>query len=202
MNTLNYIIKKWNLKPGRRIPVDIPDMGRHELALLFCELGFIKGAEIGVLEAKYSRELCLANPNLKLYCIDPWLNYPEFRTAGKQSDYDAIYENVKKTALPGMVIIRKKSMDAVKDFEDNSIDFVYVDGNHEFTSEANDIHEWSKKVRPGGIISGHDYAHYYLKSYSHSYEVVNAYTWAYRIDPWFVIGRNKDRIRSWFWVKR
>ena len=92
-------------------------------------------------------------------------------------------------------------MDAVKLIADEMLDFVYIDGNHEFTSEANDIHEWGKKVKVGGIIAGHDYRLYKQRSYSHSYEVVNAYTAAYRIRPLFIIGKNVDRIRSWFFIK-
>ena len=49
-------------------------------------------------------------------------------------------------------------MDAVKDFADRSLDFVYIDANHEPQFVEEDIREWSKKVKVGGIVSGHDYA--------------------------------------------
>ena len=48
-------------------------------------------------------------------------------------------------------------MDAVKDFKDESLDFVYIDANHGYESTKEDIREWSKKVKKGGIVSGHDY---------------------------------------------
>ncbi len=48
-------------------------------------------------------------------------------------------------------------MDALEDFEDNSLDFVYIDGDHNFKHISEDIYEWTKKVRSGGIVSGHDY---------------------------------------------
>lgn len=201
MNTLDFIVKKYNLDISK-LPVEIPDMGRDDLALLFAELGFTTGVEIGVLWGRYSRVLCLANPKLKLYGIDPWLVYPEFIKSESQENYEILYERAKKTVPPNCELIRAKSMEVVSRFTDNSIDFVYVDGNHEFTSEANDIHEWSKKVKSGGIISGHDYIRYQPTSFSHSYEVVNAYTGAYRISPWFIIGANKDKIKSWFWIKK
>jgi hypothetical protein len=38
-------------------------------------------------------------------------------------------------------------MDALNDFEDDSLDFVYIDGNHEFPYVAEDLFHWSKKVR-------------------------------------------------------
>ena len=48
-------------------------------------------------------------------------------------------------------------MDAVKDFADKSLDFVFIDGHHGYDYIKEDIREWSKKVRKGGIVSGHDY---------------------------------------------
>ena len=202
-DALEFILKRWNITPTRRNPIEIPNIDRWDLAKLFFELDMNLGTEIGVLFGRYSKILCEANPKLKLFSIDPWQKYDEYRDLKIQKDFDDLYEKTKTNlAQFNCKIIREKSMDAVKNFPDNFLDFVYIDGNHEFASETNDVCEWSKKVRPGGIISGHDYLHYRQRSYSHSYEVVNAYTCAYRITPWFVTERSsKDPIRSWFWVK-
>ena len=59
------------------------------------------------------------------------------------------YDNVTK--------IRKLSMDAVNDFENESLDAIYIDGNHRYDSVCNDIIKWLPKLKNGGIISGHDY---------------------------------------------
>jgi len=48
---------------------------------------------------------------------------------------------------------------AAKLFEDESIDLVYIDGDHHDTFVRKDIELWSKKVKPGGIISGHGWQH-------------------------------------------
>jgi predicted O-methyltransferase YrrM len=48
-------------------------------------------------------------------------------------------------------------MKAVRDVADESLDFVFIDANHEYTAVRDDIREWTKKVRVGGIVSGHDY---------------------------------------------
>lgn len=203
MDTLNFIAKKYNLNLREKSPITIPDFDRNDLALLFAELGFTSGAEIGVLFGRYSAILCKANPKLKLNSIDPWLVYKEYKDLTTQKNFDYLYQKTKDNLVDfNCQIIRKKSMEALKDFSDSSLDFVYIDGNHEFTSEANDIHEWSKKIRSGGIVSGHDYRKYKEKSYSHTYEVVHAYTQAYRISPWFVTDSNKEKIRSWFWIKK
>ena len=202
MDTLRYIADKYGVDVTQRV-IHLPDVGRNDLASLFGELKFSFGAEIGVLLGNYSEELCKRNPGLALASIDPYLVFNEYHDLTTQADWDNNYiKTVQKLSKYTCTVIREKSMDAVKNCKNESLDFVYIDGNHEFTSEANDIHEWSKKVRPGGIIAGHDYIKYKERSYSHSYEVVNAYTDAYRIRPLFIIGKNVDKIRSWFWVKQ
>lgn len=203
VDTLAFIERKYSINIGERSPITIPNMVRADLAALSAELGFTTGAEIGVLLGRYSKMLCEANPKLKLHCIDPWLAYEEYKDLTPQENMDYLYNKTKEDLKPfNCNIVRAKSMDVVNDFDDNSLDFVYIDGNHEFTSEANDIHEWSKKVHPGGIISGHDYRKYRYKSFSHTYEVLHAYTSAYNISPWFITDHKNEQIRSWFWVKK
>ena len=101
-------------------------------------------------------------------------------------------------------------MDAVKDFENESIDFVYIDGNHGFKFITEDIYEWSKKVRKGGIISGHDYI-YSSDPRLHHLDVkyvIPAYTQAIKLKRWYILGSDKkspgekrERARSWMWIK-
>ena len=172
-----------------------------DLPVIFKDLGFTKGAEIGVLEGKYSKILCQSNPELKLYCIDPWEFYPVHKNFRKARMYEPIYQKAKETLskYPNSEIIRKKSVDAVKDFADESLDFVFIDADHRFQAVTNDIAEWSKKVRVGGIISGHDYGKSRSKDFVHARFVVHAWTSAYEIHPWFVLDAPNEQ--SWMWVK-
>ncbi len=191
------------------MPIEIPNFGRDNLATLFAELGFKTGAEIGVEAGIYS-EILLKNSGSKLYSIDPWKAYTGFRDYTVQDKLDSLYKETKTRLAPyNSEIIRKFSMDAVKDFADNSLDFVYIDGNHSFLNIANDIVEWSKKVKVGGIISGHDYVKHKPHMKIHVKQVVIAYTDAYCIKPWFVLGsyaeipgQIRDNSRSWMWVKQ
>lgn len=216
MDTLTYIIKKFNLHTWKaKLPIEIPDTDRVTLANLFNELGFTKGVEIGVEEGKYSDTLCKANKNLKLYCVDPWLAFDVYR---KQLD-QAYVDNLMNNALArlkgrNVEIVRKTSMDAVKDFEDDSLDFVYIDGNHRLEYVVNDLASWTRKVRIGGIISGHDWvrmAYSSEKKWNDPMQVtyaVRAFTDAYKINPWFLLGtsgvlpgQKREKMRSYFWVK-
>lgn len=211
MNTLDCIIKKYNIDPNGKLPIEIPNVGRNDLANLFRELGFTIGAEIGVQEGIYSEMLLLANPEVKLYGVDPWTFYSTARNFRKQRHLDEHYATAVKRLTPykNYVIVKKSSMDAVKDFEDNSLDFVYIDADHEYLHVVQDIVEWSKKVKKGGIISGDDYITSNNEdTHMHVIYAVDGYVKAHKILPFFLLGRKhklegeiRDKIRSWFWVK-
>lgn len=71
---------------------------------------------------------------------------------------DNLYKFViKKVNDPRFKLIRKKSNIAHLDFEDNSIDAIYIDGNHSYEAVTEDIKCWSPKVKQGGLIIGDDY---------------------------------------------
>ncbi len=167
--------------------------GRDLFPVLFAKLGFNVGAEIGVRRARFSVKLCKANPKLKLYCIDPWAAYGRYT----QEKQDSILELAKKN-LDGYSasIIRKPSMEALADIEDESLDFCCIDGEHTFDYCCPDIIYWSKKVRTGGIITVHDY--HYGRNVQ-VVEAVNAYTRAHHIDPWYV---TKETQPTAYWVKQ
>lgn len=171
---------------------------RGELPKLFNDSGFTIGAEIGVERGKFSEELCIGNQNLiTLYCIDPWIPYKGNRRGGGEDKQRSSFEEaVERLSKHPVKMIRKKSMDAVKDFEDNSLDFVYIDGNHDFDYVMQDIIEWSKKVRPGGIVAGHDYYHFHN---SGVIEAVDAYILAHGIRHWYL---TDERMPTFFWVKQ
>ena len=59
--------------------------------------------------------------------------------------------------IKNIIKIRKKSMEAVKDFQDRSLDAVYIDAEHDEESVREDIKEWRKKIKFGGYLCGHDY---------------------------------------------
>ena len=209
MDTLKYILEKFNLHPTK-MPVEIPNIGRNNLPVLMSELGFKVGAEIGVLEGAYSEILLKNMPGLKLYAIDSWLNYPDYHKLLPQSGFDDAYAKTKKR-LKGYDVkfIRKFSMDAVKDFKDESLDFVYIDASHEFSHVAEDMVYWSKKVRSGGIVAGHDYRPSKRRDGENAViPAVLGYMNAYAIWPWFLLGTKamlpneiRDRYRTWMFVK-
>ena len=53
--------------------------------------------------------------------------------------------------------IRKNSIEAADQFEDESLDFVFIDASHEYEDVKKDIQIWLPKIKKGGILAGHDY---------------------------------------------
>lgn len=191
-------------------PYEIPDCSRDDLPDFFKKLGFKVGVEIGVLMAGFTRTL--AKNGMKVYGVDPWLSYLEFEHHKwqKRQNYNYKVARRRLSKYPNVTIIKKMSMDAVKDFEDNSLDFVYIDGNHRFKWIAEDMMEWGYKVRKGGVISGHDYAyfnHRYVGGGCQVREIVDAFAHSFDLDFWVLgrrqvrLGEKRDRMRSWMLIK-
>lgn len=189
-------------------PVIVPHCSRYQLPQLFVDLGYKVGAEIGVLRGGFTQRLGQAG--LKVYGIDPWRTFHgQGRGQRIQANHDKSYEIAKELTAPyDVTLIRKTSMDAVGDFADGSLDFVYIDGDHNFRYVAEDIYEWSKKVRSGGMVSGDDYWHTTPNARNtlvHVDAVVEAYTKVFEIDTWWVIGKagqvNDGGRNSWLFFK-
>lgn len=190
--------------------VEIPDVGRDDFAVFLSENGYKTGAEIGVNKGEYGRVLCKVG--LKMYGVDCWENYVGYKRVGTyKSSYEEACENLKRLDY---TIIKKYSMDALKDFEDNSLDFVYIDANHTLPYVCMDIFGWERKVRKGGIISGHDYAN--IRGFGerdeprvydgcHVKSAVDACVQIMRVPKLYILGEKygkRDKWRTWFFEKQ
>jgi predicted O-methyltransferase YrrM len=192
------------------MPVYIPNINRAIMAETLNELGFKIGLELGVAQGNHAKLLCEKIPGLKLFCVDIWERYKGYLEYTDRIDryYQLAQEQL---ASFNCAFIKEFSMDAVKKFDDYSLDFVYIDGAHDFKSVALDLCEWSKKVRVGGIVFGHDFKRpasgsKYVVDVK---DVVPAYCYAKKIKPWFVLGQTghndgeyKEGVQSWMFVRQ
>ncbi len=196
----------------RRSPIELVDADRDDLALWLQELGYTKGAEIGVETGKYSKVLLDNNPNVHLHLVDAWKAYKGYRDHVTQSKVDGLLATAQdrlKDDTHRITFHRAYSLEAAKQFKDGSLDFVYIDANHALPYVMDDICAWEPKVRKGGMVAGHDYCKRGPGKYQcHVVQAVHAYTDAFFVKPWFVVGRKdavdgekRDRPRSFFWIK-
>lgn len=176
------------------------NVSRHGLAELFNELGYKVGAEIGVRKAQFTQVLCEKIPGLKIYCVDTWEPY---RYGGVTQERQDLYlDEVKKVLQPyNHIIMKTTSMEAVKQIQDNELDFVYIDALHDFDNVMLDIIHWSRKVKPGGIVSGHDFG---FNPSLGIVKAVTAYTQAHNIQSWYITHKleHGEGFPSWFWVRK
>ena len=88
------------------------------------------------------------------------------------------------------------SEEAAPKIPDASLDFVYIDGDHSFDFVMLDLILWARKVRPGGMISGHDY---YRFRNGGVVPAVDVFSRQHGIQHWFL---TDERTPSFFWLKR
>ena len=97
------------------------------------------------------------------YAVDPlklfpgMISYPgsEFEN---QERLDVLAESVsQRFSQNGHKLLRGTSQEQSTKFDDETIDFVYIDGDHTYEGCKLDISLWWPKVKQGGIISGHDF---------------------------------------------
>ena len=173
---------------------------RYDLAKLFGKKGFKVGAEVGVAGARYSKAICELNPEVKLYLIDPWERYKETPRGGKQEQHDRNWE-LAHERLQGFDVVFMKgfSMDRVREFENDSLDFVYIDAHHSFDFVMQDIIEWTKRVKKGGIVSGHDY---YSFRWAGVMEAVDVYVKVHELELNLTSKETDNGEVSWWFIKK
>jgi len=143
-----------------------PVKNRKDLPLLLNILNLNgEGVEIGVCEGEYSKVI-LGNSKLSvLYSIDPWMpTDPKKWLIGKnnvplneqEKRYGDVINKLEKYGERSR-IMRMLSEEASSHFEPESLDFVYIDGNHSYEMIKLDLELWWPKVKIGGIFGGHDY---------------------------------------------
>jgi len=175
---------------------------RERLAALFAALGYRRGVEVGTERGVFAEILCQANPSLRLDAVDAWTTYRGYVDHTDQSALDAAWaETVERLRpYPNAQAIKAWSVEAARQHADLSLDFVYIDANHEFTQVVADLAAWGPKVRRGGMLSGHDYRKSKNNAPYHVVQAINGYTAAHKIHPWFVL-RGDVHAPSWFWVR-
>lgn len=179
---------------------------KYDLLKHFGKLGFKVGAEVGVAQGSFSEAMFDVIPYLKLYCVDSWTPYKENRWSGSQERNEHHFQATTKRLFKyNAEIINNFSMDAVKKIPLESLDFVYIDACHAFDFVMQDLIEWSKRVKPGGIVSGDDYYHF---KGAGVIKAVNAYCEAHGITPSFtdpytdkIQDRGSQEQPSFYWRK-
>jgi hypothetical protein len=123
--------------------------------------GELVGVEVGVCLAHTTEAFAKGIKNLKkLYAVD---NYPTF-VDWDGSDWNQDRQDLMKKAAQEKMLAHKdkveflhiSSEEFVKTIEDESLDFIFIDGDHSFEAALKDFQNYYPKVKKGGIFGGHD----------------------------------------------
>ena len=125
------------------------------------ELGTWKGHSIMYLAKKLKQQ----NYDFELYGVDLFDDSKIHEFEGNeylepQIKYlwDVYNENLVRSNVREVVKdIKKNSWEAANEFEDESVDFIFIDADHKYESVVKDIQAWLPKLKVGGVMSGHDF---------------------------------------------
>ena len=127
--------------------------------------------EVGTWMGKSAASLCALGPNIKLDCIDHFQGSPKER---KKTHKDRnVYGKCRNFLRPFWCTTRNKkchtrrdnqlrilkttSREGARRYANKSLDFVFIDADHTYAAVKDDIRCWLPKIKPGGVLAGHDY---------------------------------------------
>ena len=144
----------------------------------------LKGAEIGTYKGLNAESMMDTLDINRLYLIDSYSRYEGYNDPFIFLK-DSTLERACTRLIPWedrLTWVVKKSDIAVYDIP-SSLDFVYIDGNHDYEYVLGDIELYYPKVRDGGVIGGHDI---YLKGVREAVETCFDYYYEEFPDWWVV----------------
>lgn len=130
-------------------------------------------AEIGTWRGDFAAVILRERRPRRLFLVDPWEHREEGdyeqasyggRMEGGQQTLDAMHRSVLErfsTEIEAgrVTVLRSRSTDAAATFQQESLDWVYIDGDHSYEGVKADLEAYFPAVKPGGLIAGDDYGH-------------------------------------------
>ncbi len=119
------------------------------------------GAWLGRSTAFMCVEIANAGRQIDFYVVDTWRGSPsevphqaavQLCGGSIRASFDENLDPVRGYFRP----MEMNSLEAASRFPDESIDFVFIDANHDYEAVVADIRAWAPKLRAGGVLAGHD----------------------------------------------
>lgn len=168
----------------------------------FVEMGSWKGKSSTYMAV----EILNSGKRIKFDCVDTW-NGSEEHLDKNNNSYEplleipnGLYNEFLKNIEPVKSVInpiRMSSIEASKLYKDNSLDFIFIDGAHDYFNVKQDVEHWFPKIKVGGYITGDDYAWPPVKEAVNEYfgikniTTIKAPTYNYAEQTWLVQKKEK-----------
>ena len=118
----------------------------------FVEVGSWKGKSAAYMAVEIEN----SNKDIRFYCVDTWEGSVEHDHIDLSNLHQTFLDNMRPVEHR-YIPLKMTSLEASRKFKDNSLDFVFLDASHEYEDVKKDILAWLPKVKPGGVLAGHDY---------------------------------------------
>jgi len=158
------------------------------------------GCEIGVYKGDHTLSLFKNLSLTKLYLIDPYSMYDEYTEGHLHYGVDqkplseAQLEAIEKLKAyqDKIVWINKLSCDAYREIKE-SLDFVYIDGNHAYDFVKSDIDNFYPLIKSKGVLGGHDFYNGFCREHDgvvqavSEFSVHNKLTLQVELPDWWIV---------------
>lgn len=153
-------------------------LNRNELIKEYVKPGDV-GAEVGVYRGGFSRQIAERDVG-HLYCIDAWTQYKAYEIdslchTNQDDNHQATRHELKQWIDRGQcTVIKGFSAEVARGWK-TPLDFLYLDSIHTYEFVIEDLREWSKHIKPGGVIMGHDFTETSAGAIAMNFGVVRAF---------------------------
>lgn len=135
---------------------------RNHFGQLLNGMGLVGTAvEVGTHRGDFAEALLMRWNGKMMYCIDPWECLPGYEQQYKMlhGNGDPLEECRQRMKQFGnrVCLFKTTSMKALDNFDDGSLDFIHIDGDHSLIAVAEDVNEWWHNLKPGGMMAVHDF---------------------------------------------
>lgn len=131
----------------------------------------VLGAEVGVWDGRLSQFLLSSRNDLSLFMVDRWRDVPDghrYKRSNSQMANTSPEGFAEVQARAWKVVnrypsrakpLKGESVEMANHVADGALDFVFIDADHSYEGVKEDIAAWFPKLKPGGLMGGHDWDH-------------------------------------------
>lgn len=166
--------------------------GRVQLADLCNNYNFQVAVEVGTDLGLFAREFLRRWRGRILYCIDPYTPYP-MRGDDRTPHMLTATLNLQPFS-ERYILLLESSPQVAPRFKSLGVEFVYIDGKHDYESVKADIEGWWPILAKGGVLAGHDFNNPDVE------KAVMELAVREEVNIWFTTDYNKNP--SWFTTRK